>query len=215
MGTCHMDGQLSFRGWADERLCALAAAGNKDAEEALVVRHLRLVRICVRPYFLTGGDREDLIQEGMLELLKAIRNFSPEKNVAFRTYAELCIRHKVISAIRMAVGKKHIPLNSCVSLEPSLFEDYRENAPFGATLSRQENPEDVIINKEKLAGLLNLIDGQLTKLEHCILGYYLNGLSYSEIAKEVDRSTKSVDNAVQRVRRKLARQMKSSEYSES
>ncbi len=199
----------------DEELCALVAEGDRTAEEVLVLRHSRLVRICARPYFLAGGDSEDLIQEGMLGLLAAIREFSPERAAAFRTYAERCIRHRMISAVRMAAGSKHTPLNTYVSLELSLFVGNPEHATLGAVLGRQDNPEDMIIDEERLERLEAMIRDQLTELEQRILHYYLSGLSYSEIAKEVNRSAKSVDNAVQRFRRKVARQIQSSDYSES
>lgn len=207
--------QEKHSGIPDEHLCALVATGDKAAEESMVLRYARLVRICARPYFLVGGDSEDLIQEGMMGLLSAIREFSPERKVAFRTFAELCIRRRLISAIRVAAGDKHTPLNTYVSFELSLFVGSQEYTPLGSALTRQENPEDMIISQEKLRNLTRLIRGQLTELEHSILGYYLSGLSYVEIAKEVNRPTKSVDNAVQRIRRKLARQIQSSEYSES
>ena len=199
----------------DEQLCASATAGDCRAEELLVIRHSRLVRACARPYFLAGGDSEDLIQEGMMGLLAAIREFSPQKCVAFRTYAELCIRRRMISAVRTAQGGKHTPLNTYVSLELSLFVGNQDQSFFGTALSRQENPEDVIINQEKLRALKEWLSRRLTELENQILGFYLNGLSYSEIAKEVNRSTKSVDNAVQRIRKKVAQQIVSGEYSES
>jgi len=207
--------QERYSGIPDEHLCALVATGDKASEESMVLRYARLVRICARPYFLVGGDSEDLIQEGMVGLLSAIREFSPERNVAFRTFAELCIRRRMISAIRMAAGDKHTPLNTYVSFELSLFVGSQEFSSFGEALTRQENPEDLIISQEKLRTLTRLIRGQLTELEQSILGYYLNGLSYVSIAKEVNRPTKSVDNAVQRIRRKVARQIQSSEYSES
>ena len=207
--------QSKWSSMSDADLCALAAVGDRTAEEALVLRYSRLVRICARPYFLAGGDSEDLIQEGMLGLLVAIREFAPERKAAFRTFAELCIRRRMISAVRLAAGGKHTPLNTYVSLELSLFDGDQNQAFFGAMLSRQENPEDVMIGREKLQWLKKMIAGQLTELENHILGFYLNGLSYSEIAKEVNRTTKSVDNAVQRIRRKVARQIQSSEYSES
>ncbi len=181
----------------------------------MVLRYARLVRMCARPYFLFGGDSEDLMQEGMLGLLSAVREFSPERKVSFRYYAELCIRRRMISAVRAAAGDKHTPLNTYVSFELSLFVGSQEFASFGSPLTRQENPEDIIISQEQLRSLAKLIKGQLTELEHSVLSFYLNGLSYSEIAKEVNRPTKSVDNAVQRIRRKVARQLQSSEYSES
>ena len=207
--------QSKWESLSDEALCALVAEGNSALEEVLVLRYSRLVRICARPYFLVGGDSEDLTQEGMLGLLAAIREFSSERQVSFRTFAETCIRRRMISAVRGASSGKHTPLNTYVSLELSLFVGTQEKSAFEAALSRQENPEDVIINKENLKTLKQVIADQLTQLETHILGFYLNGLSYSEIAKEVGRSTKSVDNAVQRLRRKIAQQLKSGGYSES
>ncbi len=201
------DKPLKMNGQTDEALCAKVAAGDKSAEEILVLRYTRLVKICARPFFLIGGDSEDLMQEGMLGLIAAIREFSPNRNATFHTFAELCIRRRIISAVRLAAGGKHTPLNTYVSLELSLFAGKQHQVSFGAAPSRQENPEDVIINQEKLHALEQWIDGQLTELEHRVLGFYLNGLSYSEIAKEVNRSTKSVDNAVQRIRRKVAQQL--------
>lgn len=191
----------------DERLCVMAAEGDQSAEEILVLRYSRLVRSCARPYFLAGGDSEDLIQEGMFGLLMAIRDFRPDRNASFRSYAELCIRRRMISAVRMAAGGKHTPLNTCVSLELSLFVGKQDPVSFGPALSRQENPEDVIINQENFNALIETIYGQLSGFETRVLRLYLKGLSYSEIAEEVSRSTKSVDNAVQRIRRKVARQL--------
>lgn len=214
--TMKNDGKQSqWELMTDEQLCSLVAVGSSNLEEVLVLRYSRLVRICARPYFLAGADSEDLIQEGMLGLLAAIREFSPQRKVAFRTFAETCIRRRMISAVRAASGGKHTPLNTYVSLELSLFAGAQEKSSFEAALNRQENPEDVIINKEKLRMLQQVIAEKLTELENHILGFYLNGLSYSEIAKEVGRSTKSVDNAVQRIRRKIAQQLKSGGYSES
>ncbi len=199
----------------DEALCALVAAGDRTAEETMVLRYSRLVRVCARPYFLIGGDSEDLIQEGMLGLLSAIREFSPARKVAFRFYAELCIRRRMISAVRKASGDKHTPLNTYVPFDLFLFADGAEAVQLPSALMNQDNPEDLVISRESMRTLSQRIRNQLSTLENVILGCYLNGLSYSEIAKEVNRSTKSVDNAVQRIRRKVARQLQSSEYSES
>ena len=189
---------------SDEELCKLAVAGDCAAEEALVLRYSRLVRVCARPLFLAGGDSEDLIQEGMMGLLLAIREYRPDRNARFRTFAELCVRRRLITAVRQAAGGKHSPLNSGIPLEPSLFPGEGESASFGAAFCRQENPEDVVIHQEDLRKLEAVIRSQLTKLEPQVLALYLEGLSYTEIAGEVHRSTKSVDNAVQRIRRKLA-----------
>lgn len=203
------------RNLTDEQLCHLAAHGDRNAEETLVMGHTRLVRACARPFFLAGGDSEDLLQEGMLGLLAAIREYDPTKGVPFRLFAQVCIRRRIISAVRTAARDRHTPLNSYVSLELSLFVGTQDHASLSAALGRQENPEDVIIDREDLAALNRAISGQLTGLEDQVLRLYLRGSSYSEIAKEVNRSTKSVDNAVQRIRRKVARHLQSSDYSGS
>ncbi|MCI6991727.1 MAG: sigma-70 family RNA polymerase sigma factor [Clostridiales bacterium] len=199
----------------DESLCARAASGDRAAEEALVLRHTRLVRVCARPFFLAGGDSEDLIQEGMVGLLSAIREFRPQKGASFRTFAEVCVRRRIISVVRSAAGGKHLPLNDSVSLDPSLFLANQDFTSFGTAYHHQRNPEDVVIHEENLSALEEAIREGLTRLETQVLTHYLNGLSYAEIAEEVQRSTKSVDNAVQRIRRKIAQYLSRGEYSES
>lgn len=199
----------------DESLCARAASGDRAAEEALVLRHTRLVRVCARPFFLAGGDSEDLIQEGMLGLLSAIREFRPQKGASFRTFAEVCVRRRIISVVRSAAGGKHLPLNDSVSLDPSLFLANQDFTSFGTAYHHQRNPEDVVIHEENLSALEDAIYQGLTRLEAQVLEHYLGGLSYAEIAEEVQRSTKSVDNAVQRIRRKIAQYLSRGEYSES
>ena len=185
---------------SDETLCRLAAEGRREAEEILVTRYQRLVRTCARPFFLIGGDSEDLIQEGMLGLLAAIRGFQSGKETSFRTYAEICVRSRLYAAVRAAQRDKHFPLNHSVSFETPLFDG--TNAYL---FSSEESPEDVIIGREELRERLAALKGQLSELEANILPLYLNGLSCGEIAKQVDRSQKSVDNAIQRIRRKMAR----------
>lgn len=199
----------------DEGLCARVVDGDRAAEETLVLRYSRLVRVCARPFFLAGGDSEDLIQEGMLGLLSAIREYRPDRGTQFRTFAELCIRRRIISAVKLAAGGKHSPLNNYVSLEPSLFLADQDIAPLGTAYQKQGNPEDVVIHQESLTDLEEAIQKQLTGLEAQVLARYLEGASYAEIAEEVQRSTKSVDNAVQRIRRKIARHLSHGEYSES
>ena len=186
------------------------AAGDSQCESELVRRYGQLVRACARPLFLAGGDSEDLIQEGMLGLLTAIRSFDPARDTAFRTYAAICIRSRLLSAVRAAQGGKHIPLNHSVSFEPPLFDG--ANAHLFSTV---ESPEDVIIGREELKERLDALKGQLSELEAQILPPYLSGLSCGEIARRVGRSQKSVDNAIQRIRRKVARQFSSGVSSES
>lgn len=204
---------VSHNSMTDEQLCVQAAGGDRAAEETLVLRHTRLVRTCARPFFLTGGDSEDLLQEGMMGLLTAIRTYRGDRGALFRTFAAVCVRRRIVSAVRSAAGGKHQPLNNGVSLEAALF--LANQAPLGMVGQRQENPEDLVIHQEALRALEEAIQTQLTELEGQVLALYLSGSSYSEIAKEVSRSTKAVDNAVQRIRRKIAQYLSRGGYSES
>ncbi len=195
---------------SDEMLCALVAQDSAQAEEELVSRYSRLVRICARPLFLAGGDSEDLIQEGMVGLLHAMRTYDRERQAQFRTYAEVCIRSRLVSAVRAAGRDKHSPLNHYVSLETPLFD-----TAVGHLSTQGDNPEDVLIDREVRNERLSALKDQLSGFEAKILRLYLGGLSYGEIALQMGRSAKSVDNAVQRIRRKLARQLTSGDISES
>ncbi len=199
-----------FSGQTDEELCAAAARKDPGAETELVQRYGRLVRACARPLFLAGGDSEDLIQEGMLGLLTAIRSFDPGRDASFRTYAEICIRSRLYTAIRAAQGGKHTPLNQSISFEPPLFDGTNAHL-----FSSVESPEDVIIGREELKERLDALKGQLSEFEAQILPPYLSGLSCGEIARRVGRPQKSVDNAIQRLRRKMARQFSTGVSSES
>ena len=194
----------------DEALCQSAARGNPQAESELTVRYGRLVRACARPLFLAGGDGEDLIQEGMLGLLTAIRRFDSGRDASFRTFAEVCIRSRLRTAVRAAQGGKHAPLNHSVSFEPPLLDGTNAHL-----FSSAESPEDVIIGREELKERLDALKGQLSELEGNILPLYLNGLSCGEIARQVGRPPKSVDNAIQRIRRKVAQHFSSGVSSES
>ena len=198
---------------SDETLCRMAAEGCRDAEEELALRYNRVVRKYARPLFLAGGDSEDLIQEGMLGLLKAIREYDPTRAASFRTYAEICIRNRMISAIKAAAREKHIPLNNYISFETPFFDGFTIHDTCGTDYRRLENPEDTMIDREEARERMNVLKGQLSGFEAKILGLYLNGLSYSEMAAEVKQSPKSVDNAVQRIRRKVAQHIHPGEIS--
>jgi RNA polymerase sporulation-specific sigma factor len=189
---------------SDAALVDLAKSGDRAAEEALVLRFGRLVRACARPLFLMGGDSEDLVQEGMLGLLAAIREYQPERSASFHTYAEVCIRNRLLSAVKAASRDKHSPLNSSIPLDPALFDsaDSNERRPVD---QHQGNPETLFIHREDMQERMNQITSQLSPLENRILRLYLSGMSYSEIASKCNRPLKSVDNAVQRIRRKIAR----------
>lgn len=199
----------------DEELCSRVSSGDRIAEEILVMRYNRLVRVCARPFFLAGGDSEDLLQEGMLGLLSAVRSFQAEKAASFRTYAEVCIKSRLISAVRTASSGKHSPLNSYISFETPSFDGIVDFSSAAAVGMPQANPEDMLISREELQEHLDTAKGQLSGFEAKVLSFYLDGLSYQEIAAQVKRSPKSVDNAVQRIRRKLAQHFSSGEFSKS
>lgn len=177
--------------YSDESLCQLAVTGDRAAEEELVKRYLRPVRIYARPYFLAGGDSEDLIQEAMFGLLKAIREFDPQRDALFHTFAEVCIRNRIRSAVATAARDKHSPLNNSVPFESPM-------------LGSGDDPEALYISREEEAERLDKLQKRLSPLERDILALFLCGLSYREISAQVGRSVKSVDNAVQRIRRKVA-----------
>ena len=156
----------------------------------MVLRYNRLVRICARPYFLTGGDSEDLIQEAMFGLLKAIREFDSERDASFRTFAEVCIRNRIRSVITAAARGKHAPLNNSIPME--------------ALPDMISGPEESLIDREEDSERLRRLEDRLSSLEKSILSLYLAGLTYDEIGRQLGRSSKSVDNAIQRIRRKVA-----------
>jgi len=191
-----MSGTDDRKSW---ELAQKAAKGDLAAEETLVFEHIQLVRACARPYFLAGGDSEDLIQEGMLGLLAAIRTFDPSIGVKFPTYAEFCVKRRIYSAIRSASGNKHTPLNSYISLESPQLD---ESNTHGVYYLR--DPEDYVIARESIGEVEKLLHGALSRLESDVLELFLEGMSYKDMAARLGKSNKSVDNAVQRIRRKLA-----------
>ena len=196
---------------ADEVLLAKAALGDREAEECLARRYVRLVRICARPYFLAGGDSEDLTQEVMFGLLSAIRTYDPAAGTVFKTYATLCIKRRILSAVKNAARKKHTPLTEGVPFEQVLSEESQAHTANSESFRRV--PEEQVLARESESEFLTAYGRQLTKLEREVLQYYLEGYSCREIALRLSRSVKSVDNAVQRVRRKLASAQKSGEIS--
>ena len=196
---------------SDEELCVCAGNGDRLAEELLVERYIRFVRTYARPYFLAGGDSEDLTQEGMIGLMRAIREYDAEKAASFKTFAEICIRNRLFSAVRMAAGNKHSPLNQSISLDTPFFDSNSYTG--GIHHFTQCNPEDFFIDQEYAKHLLSDAQRLLSEFEAKILGYYLDGLTTKEMAEAVNRSPKSVDNAVQRVRRKIAQHLTSGDLS--
>lgn len=208
---------LNYAEFEDNILQKLAADGDRFAEEQLAMRYTRLVRICARPFYLKGGDSEDLIQEGMFGLLSAIRNFKPEFNASFKTFAEVCIRNRLQSAVDSASCKKHVPLNDGVSLD-SLLSDESQIPLLAYTEMLRRTPEEQVLareNKESTEEFYLSFIKQLSKFEALVLDFYLKGLSYKEIARETDKDEKAIDNAIQRIRRKLAQMLKTGDISNS
>lgn len=194
---------MDYAAGSDSELLNLVLCGDRDAEEILVERYMRLVRSCARPLFLAGGDSEDLIQEGMFGLLSAIRRFDPSDGTGFQTFAEHCIRMRLYSAIKSASRLKHLPLNNGVSLE-QLSEDSPMQLSAIPDVLRC-NPEELVLARERTEELYSELAQCLSGLEKQVLALYLEGLSYREIASRLGKEEKSIDNAVQRIRRKLAR----------
>ena len=184
--------------YTDNELITLARQGSEFAEDELAKRYSKTVRICARPYFLVGGDSEDLIQEGMLGLLSAIRKYNCTNTASFKTFAESCIKNRIISAVESAVRQKHTPLNERVSLEEL------ENVNVSDDDFFHRLTEDQVLEKEEKTELFVDKNNLLSKFEKQVLECYLGGLSYKEIAERLNKSEKSVDNAVQRIRKKFA-----------
>ena len=194
---------MDYTAESDNELLNLVFLGDREAEEVLVERYMQLVRSCARPLFLAGGDSEDLIQEGMFGLLSAIRQFDNADGTSFRTFAEHCIRMRLYSAIKSASRLKHLPLNNGVSLE-QLSEDSPMQLSAIPDVLRCD-PEELVLARERTEELYSELAQCLSWLEKQVLALYLEGLSYQEIASRLGKEEKSIDNAVQRIRRKLAR----------
>lgn len=190
----------------DEELVELSAGGDKRATECILYRYKNLVRSKARMYFLVGADKEDIIQEGMIGLFKAIRDFDRSKQSSFRSFAELCIKRQIITAVKTATRQKHMPLNTYVSLSSPVYEEESESALSEMVTgvgAAELDPEKLFIQKEKAELLGDKMDEVLSSLEKKVLSMYLEGKSYQEIAKLMSRSPKSIDNALQRVKKKM------------
>ena len=194
---------LDYSAYPDVELHTLYLSGDAEAGNELVLRYRRLVKICARPFFLAGGDSEDLQQEGMIGLLSAIREYDPDGGSSFRSFAELCIRRRVISAARSASRQKYAPLNDGVSLEQLQSGDSQH---LFQQLSAR-SPEETILDQAWADSFLAACSRYLSDFENRILMDFLGGLSYAEMAERCGRSEKSIDNAIQRIRKKLARQI--------
>lgn len=194
-----------FEGMTDEDIVAEAQLKNNElAQDYLLHKYKNFVRAKARSYFLIGAEREDIIQEGMIGLYKAIRDFKNDKQASFRAFAELCVTRQIITAIKTATRQKHIPLNSYVSLNKPIYEEDSDRTLLDVISGvKVANPEDMVISREEFDDIESKMNDILSDLEWQVLMSYLDGKSYQEIAVELNRHVKSIDNALQRVKRKL------------
>nr|WP_249306362.1 RNA polymerase sporulation sigma factor SigH [Lederbergia citrea] len=188
--------------------------GESEALDYLIKKYRNFVRAKARSYFLIGADREDIVQEGMIGLYKSIRDFQEDKRASFKAFAELCITRQIITAIKTATRQKHIPLNSYVSLDKPIYDEESDRTLMDVISGAKIlDPEELLINREKLSNIEGKVIELLSDLERRVLALYLDGRSYQEISEELDRHVKSIDNALQRVKRKLERYLEIREFS--
>ena len=193
-----------FDSMTDEQVVKLAQDADSRALEYLLNKYKNFVRTKARSYFLIGADHEDIVQEGMIGLYKSIRDFKEEKLSSFRAFAELCITRQIITAIKTATRQKHIPLNSYISLNKPIYEEDSDRTLLDViTEGGISNPEDMLIDREDLSFIEGRIGQMMSDLEKQVLVLYMEGKSYVEIADEMGRHVKSIDNALQRIKRKL------------
>lgn len=193
-----------FESMTDEQIVVLAQETDGPALEYLLNKYKNFVRTKARSYFLIGADHEDIVQEGMIGLYKAIRDYKAEKLSSFRAFAELCVTRQIITAIKTATRQKHIPLNSYISLNKPIYEEDSDRTLLDViTEEGISNPEEMVIDREDLSVIEGKIGQMLSDLEKDVLVRYMEGKSYVEIADEMHRHVKSIDNALQRIKRKL------------
>ncbi|MGI6728573.1 MAG: RNA polymerase sporulation sigma factor SigH [Anaerovoracaceae bacterium] len=200
-----MDNVSKHNNYSEEELVEMAKNGNEEAGEYLIRKYKKVVKTKAHLYFMVGADRDDVVQEGMIGIFKAIKSFDDTKETSFRTFAELCINRQIITAIKQATRMKHSPLNTSVSLSKPITEDSR-SVTLAETISSDSNsdPEALFIMKEMLSYIEGNGPSAFSDLEYRVWNQYLKGKSYREISEALGKSQKSIDNAIQRTKRKLA-----------
>lgn len=200
----HLKTFTNFEDKLDEEVVMEAKKGDTRAQEYLINKYQNFVKSKAKSYFLIGADKEDIYQEGMIGLYKAIRDFKPDKLSSFKAFAELCVTRQIITAIKTATRQKHIPLNTYVSLNKPIYDEESDRTLLDILSSiKVSDPEELVISKEEMDHIEAEIGEVLSDLEMEVLMSYLDGKSYQEIACDLDRHAKSIDNALQRVKRKL------------
>lgn len=204
-----------FQLMLDEEIVEDAKKGDAEALEYLIYKYKNFVKAKARSYFLIGADHEDIVQEGMIGLYKAIRDYRQDKLSSFRAFAELCITRQIITAIKTATRQKHIPLNSYISLNKPVYDEESDRTLMDViSEAKVSDPEELIISREEFMNIERKINELLSDLEQEVLISYLQGKSYQEIAVDLDRHVKSIDNALQRVKRKLERYLEERHHEE-
>jgi RNA polymerase sporulation-specific sigma factor len=194
----------AFRNYNDRVLVNMANAGNYLAEEYIINKYKKMVKMKARAYFLVGADKEDLIQEGMIGLYKAVRSYDNYKMPSFKMFAEICVNRQIITAVKMATRKKHKPLNFSISLnQPICYNDSDKTLLDIVSDVNTNDPMCLFITQEKFSEIKSKLQEILSKLEIRVLESYLEGKTYKEIASEINKSVKSIDNAIQRIKSKL------------
>ena len=195
-----------FNKMSDEELIKLIKTGNKSALNFIMNKYKEVVNIKVSKYFIIGAEKEDIVQEGLIGLYKAIKNFDADKDNSFKTFANLCIERQLITAIKTSNRQKHMPLNSYLSLNMSAYEDEEAETVIDVFDSNLiEDPLDTITKKEYYASIEKAIDKSLSNFEKQVLNKFAEGKSYVQIADSLNTPVKSVDNAIQRIRKKAIR----------
>lgn len=198
---------INFKQLNDEILVLNVQNGDSDSIDYLLAKYRNFVRAKASRYFLSGGDKEDIFQEGMIGLYKAIRDFRQDKLSTFRAFAELCITRQIISAVKSSTRKKHIPLNSYISLDKPLYDDESNQTLMDVVVgSAVLDPAILFVHQENSIDFEQRIAEKLSGLERQVLSLYMSGHTYIEISAELDTHVKSIDNALQRIKRKLERQ---------
>ena len=188
----------------DEEVVVEAKRGSKQAQEYLINKYENFVKAKAKSYFLIGADKEDIYQEGMIGLYKAIRDFKVDKLASFKAFAELCVTRQIITAIKTATRQKHIPLNTYISLNKPVYDQESDRTLMDVISGiKITDPEELVVSREELLDIEKEISQVLSELEMEVLMSYIEGKSYQEIACDLDRHAKSIDNALQRVKRKL------------
>ncbi|BBN97396.1 RNA polymerase sporulation sigma factor SigH [Sporolactobacillus terrae] len=205
---------VAFVSQKDTELLKAIQEGNNQALEYLIFKYKNFVRAKAKAYFLVGADREDIIQEGMIGLFKAIRDYRGDKLASFKAFAELCITRQMITAVKTATRQKHIPLNSYISLDKPIYDEESERTLMDVVCeSKMNNPEQMLISREECDDIEEKLSQVLSDLERKVLRQYLDGRTYQEISVDLKRHVKSIDNALQRVKRKLEHCMHVEEFS--